>query len=123
MNDHNAALLAVPAASDPVVGEILKRLVELYNPQRVYLFGSAARGDAGPDSDYDFMVIVPDSTPKPHRQTKALHERLLGIDAAVEVLVWTKAEFDNRLHLRASLPSTVVREGILLYGSGPDSAG
>jgi len=119
MSDHGSAVFEAPAASDPVVGEILRRLVELYEPERVYLFGSAARGDSGPDSDYDFMVIVPDSSPKPLRQSKTLHERLLGIDAAVGVLVWTKAEFDSRLHLTASFPSTIVREGFLLYGSGP----
>lgn len=33
-------------------------------PDRIYLFGSAARGDAAPDSDYDFMVVLPDDTPR-----------------------------------------------------------
>ena len=48
------------AASDPVLTEVVRRLVEAYSPERIYLFGSVARGEAGPDSDYDIMVIVPD---------------------------------------------------------------
>ena len=40
-----------PSADDPVLPEVVRRLVK---------FGSAARGDAGPNSDYDIMVLVPD---------------------------------------------------------------
>ena len=46
-----------------IVGDVVRRLAGLYHAERIYLFGSAARGDAGRDSDYDFMVVVPDSTP------------------------------------------------------------
>ena len=42
------------------IEEITRRLVEFYRPVRIYLFGSEARGDAGPDSDLDFLVVVPD---------------------------------------------------------------
>jgi predicted nucleotidyltransferase len=52
-----------PSADDPVLGEVVRRLSEVYHPLQIYLFGSAARGDAGPDSDYDIMVVVPDDTP------------------------------------------------------------
>jgi hypothetical protein len=41
----------------------VRRLVEAYHPERIYLFGSKARGDAGPDSDFDLMVIVSDDAP------------------------------------------------------------
>jgi hypothetical protein len=44
----------------PVLGEIVRRLIKAYEPDRIYLFGSTARGDSGPDSDYDLMVVVPD---------------------------------------------------------------
>ena len=51
------------ASDDPVLGEMVRRLVEAYQPERVYLFGSRARGDSGPDSDYDLMLIVGDEVP------------------------------------------------------------
>jgi len=39
------------------VDEIVRRIVDAVEPERVILFGSAARGDAGPDSDLDLMVV------------------------------------------------------------------
>jgi predicted nucleotidyltransferase len=48
---------------DEAITEITRRLVEYYCPERVYLFGSVARGEDGPDSDLDFLVVVPDDIP------------------------------------------------------------
>ena len=48
---------------DEAIAEITRRLVEYYTPERIYLFGSVARGDDGPDSDLDFCVVVPDDIP------------------------------------------------------------
>ena len=56
-----------PTADNPVLAEAVERLRRSCQPERIYLFGSAARGDAGPDSDYDFMVIVPDTAPPERR--------------------------------------------------------
>jgi len=104
-----------PAAGDPVLAEVVRRLVEVYHPLRIYLFGSAARGDAGPDSDYDLMVVVPDNLPRERQSGKLGYLALGGLGIAKDVLVWTSNEFDRHLHLKASLPSTVLREGKLLY--------
>ena len=49
---------------DQAIAEITRRLVEYYHPERIYLFGSAARGDGGPDSDLDFCVVLPDDAPE-----------------------------------------------------------
>src|ERR1039458_1815733 len=49
------SLVPVPSHRDPLLGEIVRRLTDVYRPERIYLFGSTARGDAGPDSDYDLM--------------------------------------------------------------------
>ncbi len=106
-----------PPGDSALISEIVRRLVDVYRPERIYLFGSAARGDAGPDSDYDFMVVVPDDTPRETRETKSVFQALLAVDAPIDVLVWTRREFDKRLHLRVSFPSTIVREGRLLYAA------
>lgn len=42
--------------NDPLLAEIVRRLAEVYSPERIYLFGSTARGDAGHDSDYDLIT-------------------------------------------------------------------
>ena len=63
---------------DPALAEVVGRLVEAYVPERVYLFGSKARGDAGPDSDCDLMVIVPDDAPAERRRSRLAYEVLWG---------------------------------------------
>ena len=102
---------------DPALAEIVRRLVGAYRPTKIYLFGSKARGDAGPDSDYDIMVVVPSSDEPSYRRARAAYEILRGIGTAVDVLVWTREAFDSRLHLKASFPATIVREGRLLYAA------
>ena len=84
---------------------------------RIYLFGSAARGDAGPDSDYDVMVIVPDDASPSLQDPTLAYRALWGLGIAKDVVVWTSGNFEKRLHLQASLPSTVLREGRLLYAA------
>ena len=102
---------------DPKLAEVVSRLVRVYGPERIYLFGSHARGDAGPDSDYDLMVIVPDGTPPPKRSSRLGYEVLRGTGTAADVLVCTRRYFDERLHIRPSLPATIVREGKILYAA------
>jgi len=103
--------------TDPALAEIVRRLVAAYHPMRVYLFGSKARADAGPDSDYDLLLVVPDDAAPPRRGSRLAYEALRGTGAAADVLVCTRTYFEERLHLQASLPATVVREGVLLHAA------
>jgi uncharacterized protein len=102
---------------DPLLAEIVRRLVAAYQPERIYLFGSKARGDAGPDSDYDLMVIVADDVPPERRSSRLAYVALRGTRTAADVLVWARTAFEVRLPLRASLPAAVMREGKLLYAA------
>ena len=96
------------------IDEITRRLVEFYRPVRIYLFGSEARGESGPDSDLDFLVVVPDDAPK--EQLRGAYSLLRDMRAAVDVIPWRQTDFDGRAaYVRASLPATVIREGKLLY--------
>lgn len=97
------------------LARIIERLVEAYRPDRIYLFGSKARGDCGPDSDFDLMVVVPQTAEPGCRLAQQAHSLLWDIGTATDVLVWSKRAFESRLHLKASLPATIVREGRLLY--------
>lgn len=103
--------------ADPVLAEIVSRLVEAYQPERVYVFGSMARGDAGSDSDYDLLVVVPDDAPPERRDSKLAYETLWGLRASVDAVVCRSSWFHARTHLKASLPGTVLREGKLLHAA------
>jgi len=78
--------------------------------------GSRARGDAAPDSDYDLMVVVRNSELPGYKRDQLAYRALMGVGVAKDVLVWTRDEFDKRLHLAASLPAVISREGRLLHG-------
>lgn len=99
------------------IEEITRRLIEYYRPVRIYLFGSEARGDAGPDSDLDFCVVLADDAP-PGLYRPGIHRALWGVGTAADVVRFPLGDFDARAaHVASSLPATVVREGKLLYDS------
>ena len=99
------------------LAEIVRRLVEAYHPERIYLFGSVARGEAGPDSDYDLLLVVPDEASRERKRSRLAYEVLWGTGVAADVLVCTHSYFEARRHLKASLPGTILREGRLVYAA------
>ena len=102
---------------DPVLSEVVRRLVEEFHPQRVYLFGSRGRGDAREDSDYDLMLVVEGRVGAGLEMERRAHNVLAGLSISKDVVVMTSDYFDWMLGAAASLPSTVRREGRLLYAT------
>jgi predicted nucleotidyltransferase len=95
--------------------EVLKRLTALLAPDRIYLFGSRARGDANADSDYDLFVVVHASQLPRYRREQEAFRALCGLGVSTDVIVFTRDEFERGKKVVTSLPSTVEREGRLLY--------
>lgn len=102
---------------DPKLAELVRRLVETHGPSRLYLFGSRGRGEATPDSDYDLLMVFDTLETPAYRVAQEAHGLVWGLGISADILVWSSAEFDRRLHLNASLPSTVVRDGLLLHAA------
>ncbi|MFB3902597.1 MAG: nucleotidyltransferase domain-containing protein [Acidobacteriota bacterium] len=100
---------------DSVLAEMVRRLVNAFGPERIYLFGSKARGDARPDSDYDLVMVLREAHAPAHRLAQQAHALLWGLDASADILVWSKSDFDWRAGWKSSLPATVLGEGRLLY--------
>jgi hypothetical protein len=97
------------------IDEITRRLIDYFHPERIYLFGSVARGDDGPHSDLDFGVVLPDDAPE-SLYRPGVHRALWGVGTAADMVRWPASDFDARAaHVAASLPATIVREGRLLY--------
>jgi len=113
---------------DPkVLDELVRRIVEAVHPLRIILFGSAARGEMGPNSDLDVLVVMPDGV---HRRNTIgfLYERLYGLGVAKDIIVAT--ESDLRIHADniGLIYQTILREGKELYNAllsdnGPDAPG
>ena len=102
---------------DPRLDVVVQRLVEAYQPERIYLFGAVARGDGDADSDYDLLIVVPNDAPPERRRSRLAYEVLRGTGTPVDALVCSHDWFFSRVHLRASLPGTVLREGRLLHAA------
>ena len=97
---------------------IVDRLVQGLHPDRIYLFGSQARGQAGERSDIDLLVVIPDSDLPRHRREALSYDLLWGLTTPVDVIVLTRSEFQQASHVKTSLASTVQAEGRVLYGRG-----
>lgn len=97
--------------------EIVERLRVAYQPVRIYLFGSRARGEETPDSDFDILVIIPDTAKGDRRGSRLAYQALRGTGVAADILVWTRGYFESRRHLKTSLSATVESEGQLLYAA------
>lgn len=107
----------VDATYDGVLSEMVERLVRGPGPTRIYLFGSRARGDDDPDSDYDLLVVVRESAMPGYRQAQEAFRLLYGVGVAKDVVVLTEDEFDRKRNVPGAMPETVVREGVLLYAA------
>lgn len=108
---------AATSTDEATLAELLRRLLPAYQPERVYLVGSKARGDAGADSDHDpLLVVAADASPE-RRGSRLACEVLRGTGVAADVLVCTRSWFERRRELKASLPGTVLREGRLLHAA------
>lgn len=107
----------VVGTNDALLSEILRRLVEVLQPQRVYLFGSRARGDAQQDSDYDLLIVVKERTDQGREMEQRAYGAMWGLRAPVDIVIMTADYFEWMLDAAASLPATVQREGRLLYAA------
>jgi HEPN domain-containing protein len=102
---------------------LLDSIVAHFNPQRVILFGSMARGDAGPDSDVDLLVVVDDDTPAELFSGKSVAEARAGYRGGADILPYRASVFRTRAQARASLAATVLREGVTLYAREAEIGG
>ncbi|MBP8952465.1 MAG: nucleotidyltransferase domain-containing protein [Armatimonadetes bacterium] len=97
-----------------MLDEIVRRIREAVDPDKIILFGSRARGDAGPDSDYDILIIAPSDQPR-WRRSAPLYSTLAGLGAPKDVVWWTRPEADDWRNVKSHFVTTAMREGRLLY--------
>jgi predicted nucleotidyltransferase len=110
----------LPHLGEPEAAELaraVEALVRALHPERIYVFGSQVRGSAAPDSDVDLAVIVPASGDPGYRRDQAAYAAIGWHRLPLDVLVLTRAEFEDWRAVAGSLPATVVAEGRLLYAA------
>lgn len=100
---------------DDLLREITRRLVELFQPQQIILFGSQVWGAPTSNSDIDLMVIISQSNLSDYERSVLGHRCLGGLDIAKDVIVRTRAEFDFFRDVRASLEYKIAHQGHVLH--------
>ncbi|WP_018250397.1 nucleotidyltransferase domain-containing protein [Orenia marismortui] len=98
---------------------IVNRLIKLYHPELklIYLFGSYAWGTPNQHSDLDLMIVVKDSKLKPHKRAVKAYKALRDIMVAIDLIVYTEAEYQTLLEDEFSLCNHIIKEGKKLYES------
>lgn len=98
-----------------IVEEMVRRLAERFDPQRIILFGSLARDEARRHSDVDLLMVFDRAVDKAEVMTDALLE-LIGVGAAPEVLVTTVERYETGVGSDAwTLYRDIDEEGIVVY--------
>ncbi len=101
---------------DPKLAEIVARIVEAVHPTRIYLFGSRARGNCRPDSDYDVLILKEDTVG--HKRRLILSEvrrSLWHIDRPIDLLLYTESEFSEWSDTPNHPLGRAARDGRLVY--------
>jgi len=97
-----------------VLDRLVSRVVEAVHPRRVLLFGSAARGQMGPHSDVDLLVVMPDGA---HRRQTAqrLYRALAGLGVAKDIVVVTESDVRQFADEPSMVVHSALKEGRELY--------
>jgi predicted nucleotidyltransferase len=88
--------------------------VEVAQPEKIILFGSRARGDARPDSDFDELVIKETNEPS-YRRDAPLYVAVADLPVEVEILVYTPDEVAEWAQVPQAFITTATREGKTVY--------
>jgi predicted nucleotidyltransferase len=78
-------------SKEAVLSRLTRSMVESVHPLRIILFGSAARGAMGPDSDFDLLVVMPDGSHR-RRTAQKLYRDLAGIGFSKDIWVVTQKD-------------------------------
>jgi predicted nucleotidyltransferase len=97
-----------------LIEEIVRRLVAAIDPDRIILFGSRARGDSGPDSDID-LLIIKDTVEPAYRRTIPAYRALSGLGVPKDIIWRTPAEVEDWSHVPTYVTTRALQEGRVLY--------
>ncbi len=104
-------------ATDHILQNMTERIVQTFDPIRVVLFGSRARGDEHAGSDVDLLVVLPKVENK-REAAIAIRRLLRDVPIAKDIIVTSPQEIARRGNLVGSVLRQALREGRVLYERG-----
>ena len=98
----------------PQINRMVKRIVKKFDPERIILFGSQARGNAGPDSDVDLLVVMKVEGSMVDTRLE-IRQALHDIPIPIDVVVTSPEDFAWRKNVVGTIEWPATREGQVLY--------
>jgi predicted nucleotidyltransferase len=108
----------VVSLTETLIESMVEAIVQEVNPQRVYLFGSCARGTRTPDSDVDFLVVEDEAfgcDRSRWSELRRIRKALRPFRVPKDILVYSREEFDKWQSSANHIIANAIREGRLLY--------
>ncbi|MDI6731763.1 MAG: nucleotidyltransferase domain-containing protein [Candidatus Margulisbacteria bacterium] len=103
---------------EAIINNAVEYIKEKVAPEKIYLFGSYAKGTAGPDSDLDFLIIKKTDIPQ-NQRVQPLYSldktKKVGAVIGMDFIVYTPNEFEDKINERNSIAAEVLKTGKLLY--------
>lgn len=96
------------------IGQMVSIIVEKYNPEKIVLFGSHARGNPRPDSDVDLLIIMPVEASRREASVR-IGVDLCDIPVSKDIIVFTPDDVHRFGNLVGTILRPALREGIVLY--------
>ena len=100
--------------SEETLQEIIRRIVEVAQPEKVILFGSAARGKMSPHSDVDLLVVKSGKFDR-SRVVGDIYMNLIGVGQAVDVILVTSEQVERYRNTHCLVIAPALREGKEVY--------
>ena len=96
------------------LNDIIERIVEVAEPERIILFGSAARGEMGPHSDLDLLVIKKGDFHR-GRLNGEIYMNLIGAGQAVDIVIVRPEEVERYRNTHSLVIAPALKEGRVVY--------
>jgi uncharacterized protein len=100
--------------NDGLIDEVTRRLADAVPGSKVVLFGSWARGDEGPDSDLDLLVIEPTEVESPRAESSRLRRKLRGLGVSLDLIVVSVRYAQEWEDFEGTLVNEALSEGRVL---------
>jgi len=103
-------------ALNRIVHEIVGRILTVVKPQKIFLFGSAARNEMRENSDIDLLVVVPNGLHR-RRTAQNIYRNLLGVGFAADIVVVNEEDIEKFRNVEGSVIRPAVTEGRIVYAA------
>lgn len=113
-------LREVEEIDEKLMKEIIERIVNTVDPEKIVLFGSYAYGNPTKESDLDLLIVVKKSELPRYKRSVSIYQALAGILIPKDVLVYTIEEIDEWSEVPQAFITTIINEGKVVYEKNED---